>query len=260
MLTITDTPPEIALLYAKSKEKARGIIAAVLSDVKPMHCGNNTVLNTAFPGSVIAVQKGMLKYSYGGRFIRFYSAGDIFETPAVPLPSVQVLGEFASDIQSMPLDAFYAKLAGMPAALNAWLDYRQAVDTIMHALCSCYIAEGFNPNIDIRQFNPGDVIIQEGAPPDCLFEMIEGCASVTVKGTEVGKVNQGEVFGEISFLTASPRTASVVAATTCMIQAISGQDFEKIVKYRPHLIFALSKTLGKRLVEVNEKLVRIMLT
>jgi hypothetical protein len=259
MLTITDIPKEISDLYAQSKEKAKEIIATVMSDATPERSKNNAVLNTAYPGTVIAVQKGMLKYFYNDKFIRFYSGGDIVSLGGDDCSSIKLLGEFSADLLVMPQDVFARKLSD-PGDLSLWLHYQQMVSRIMHALCSCYISEGFNPKIDIRQFNAGDVIIQEGTPPDCLFEMIEGRAVVTIKEHQVGLINQGEVFGEISFLTASPRTASVLADTGCMVQAISGDDFEKIVKYRPQLIFALSKTLGKRLVEVNEKLVRIMLT
>ena len=87
--------------------------------------------------------------------------------------------------------------------------------------------------------------------------MLEGEAVVTVHDTEIGRIKDEEVFGEISFLTGATRTASVKTVTKCLVQVIKGEDFEHFTKHRPSLIFKLSKTLAQRLTDVNRKLVAI---
>jgi hypothetical protein len=258
MLTIVDIPKEIMALHLSSKELARTIISGLASPPTPAAQAHGTDLNAAFPNSFVFILKGIYKNFYSDRFIRFYSAGDIVRTSASPEPIVhRITGEMASEVIAVSEADAVARMAASPELASQWRTYDAIQREILLSLCAAYAGEDFKPTIDLRQFEKGQVIIEEGSSPDCLFEMIEGKASVLVKGTEVGSVNQGEVFGEISFLTASPRTASVVAAANCMVQAVKGGDFDKIVKYRPTLVHSMARTIAKRLTEVNERLVRI---
>jgi hypothetical protein len=257
MLTTADTPAEISHLYDQSKILAGKIIDSVLNDAVSTRLESSTELNASHPSSIIYVRDGMFKYMCGDRFVRFYANGDIVTTLDAPSPSVTIISEFASDIVIVKKTDFLRLLSHNDTVSQMWFSYQQTIDFIMHVLCSLYIGEAFNPHIDLRKYKVDEHIITEGERPDNLFEMIEGNASVSVKGTTVGVVREGDTFGEVSFLTGHPRSATVIAQTDCLVQAIHGKDFEKIVRFRPGLIFSLSKTLARRLTEVNEQLTKI---
>ncbi|MBD3345422.1 MAG: cyclic nucleotide-binding domain-containing protein [Chitinivibrionales bacterium] len=258
MLTIIDIPREIADLYAQSKEIAQKIAATIAQEVPLQKFTKNTSLTRTCPSSVVIIQSGIFKYFYDNKFIRFYSNGDIVSVPSAgnKLP-LAITSEFAAEMLVLNNERFLSVLRKDQSLATNWLEYHSMNETIMHSLTSLFAGEDFKPDVDIRQYQSGEVIIQEGDAPDNLFEMIEGKAAVSVKDTQVGTINAGEVFGEVSFLTESTRTATVIAESRCLIQAISGDQFEKIIKYRPTLVFSVSRTLANRLTEVNDRLIRI---
>ncbi|MCM2255531.1 MAG: cyclic nucleotide-binding domain-containing protein [Vicinamibacteria bacterium] len=71
--------------------------------------------------------------------------------------------------------------------------------------------------LTLRTFDPGDVLVSEGAPGNSLFVLTTGDARVYVRNpigrnVEVARLGEGEWFGEVSALTGQPRSATVVAA------------------------------------------------
>ncbi|MBD3422176.1 MAG: cyclic nucleotide-binding domain-containing protein [Chitinivibrionales bacterium] len=257
MLTIVDVPQEVSSRYQQSKQLAAQLFASVRGKQEEVAVPAQTSLKDAYPSRIVYIVNGMVKYLYNDKFIRFYSTGDILDLSSNTTVCSEVISEFAIKALVLERDEFRQLLTVEDNSLSLWMDYQQATSEIMHALTSLFTSADFKPDIDMRQYHPGAVIIRQGDNPDSLFEMIEGAADVYLNSTKVGEIGRGEVFGEISFLAASPRTASVTATRQCLVQAINGADFEKIVTYRPALIYSLSKTLAKRLTDVNEKLIRI---
>ena len=84
--------------------------------------------------------------------------------------------------------------------------------------------------------------------------MIEGEAVVTSNGREIGYIGPEEVFGEISFLTESSRSASVRATDSCMVRVISRKDFLQQIRTNPQFIITISRKLAQRVVELNKKI------
>ncbi|MHC4780747.1 MAG: Crp/Fnr family transcriptional regulator [Planctomycetota bacterium] len=257
MLTTADVPEDILELYAKSKIPVTKAIA--LFSGKPMSnaVDENTDLVAVHPSSVVYVRSGMFRYMYQGRFVRFYSTGDMLVTPAESSSPVSIVSEFGADILVLTKEELAQRLTKDGSLLDLWLENQRAEEAVMHALCSLHSGEEFKPNFEIRQYEPGADIIKEGDNSDNLFEMLEGEAVVTMNQTEIGSVAQGEIFGEVSFLTGKPRCATVKAQTKCLVQVIKEQDFEKISRHRPTLVYKLSKNLATRLSEVNRRLVSI---
>src|SRR5687768_17512886 len=66
-------------------------------------------------------------------------------------------------------------------------------------------------------FQPGTRFITEGQMDDDAYLIIRGEAEVSVRGRLVAKRGPGDMIGEVSAVTARPRTASVTATT--LVQA-----------------------------------------
>lgn len=257
MLTITDVPENILELYQKTKIPVHKIIDRISADHTSVKFSDNENLCDRLPDSVVYVRSGIFKYTFNGKFIRYYSTGDLIATPEAGQKSVVIESEFGADVMSLPRAEFQEKLKDDFELFDIWSTYQVNQNHIMHALCSLYAEDDFKPHFDLRQYNAGDVIVGEGDGPDNLFIMLEGEADVTIGGTLIGAVNKEEAFGEISFLTGATRSATVRAKTTCLVQAIPGKDFEKFSKHRPALIYQVARTLARRLTEVNRRLVAI---
>ncbi|MBD3392943.1 MAG: cyclic nucleotide-binding domain-containing protein [Chitinivibrionales bacterium] len=257
MLTIIDVPEEIVDLYKRSKLPASAIVSSIAKEFPSQSIEAGTDLCAACPSSMVVIRNGMFKYLTNGKLIRFYSTGDIISVPEKPLGGIAITNEFGAEICVIPSTRFVSLVASDRALLDHWSAYQHASDVIMHVLCSLHIKEDFEPHAELRQYKAGETVIKEGDKPDYLFEMLEGTASVTVRGTEIGTVHEGEVFGEVSFLTGTERGATVIATSSCLIQAIKRPDLELFAKHRPGLIYKLSQTLAYRLNEVNKRLVSI---
>jgi CRP-like cAMP-binding protein len=71
-----------------------------------------------------------------------------------------------------------------------------------------------------RQISAGTVIIQQGAPVDSVFIVIDGQLLVYTGSVEIARLLAGEIVGEISFVDLRPPSASVKAAVDSQVLAI----------------------------------------
>ncbi len=92
----------------------------------------------------------------------------------------------------------------------------------------------------IRTFSKGDKIIEEGEESYSIFIITDGKVHVYKKDITgamkfMDELGEGNFFGEISFLTGRPRTATVVAHTDTTLYEISKEDMEKIEESYPQI-------------------------
>jgi CRP-like cAMP-binding protein len=104
---------------------------------------------------------------------------------------------------------------------------------------------------------PGHVICEEGTPGEYFYMIVEGEAEVR-KGQKVLSVMEpGEVFGEMALLTGEPRSATVVARTPMELYQLHQEHFHQMLTWSPHLAWALSRALARRLRLATESRVAV---
>ena len=87
-----------------------------------------------------------------------------------------------------------------------------------------------------RKYNADDVVIQQGDDGSELYVVYEGelnCSKIFSGKTEstfLKKYNPGEVFGELCLLYNTPRAASIVSNTNCVLFSLDRETFNHIVK------------------------------
>jgi signal transduction histidine kinase len=98
---------------------------------------------------------------------------------------------------------------------------------------------------------PGQLLIEEGAPGDALFVLIDGQLQVTKRsGGQDVKVDvrlPGEVIGEMSLLDNSPRSATVRALLESHLLRVSKAAFERTLATSPSAALATLHTVVARL-------------
>src|SRR5260370_1960359 len=96
------------------------------------------------------------------------------------------------------------------------------------------------------RFGKGEKIISQDDPGQSMYVLSSGVARVTAQrdGREsiLGELVSGECFGEISLLTGSPRTATVIAKTDCDIVEIDHTAMRDLLPHDPPLAGQLSVT------------------
>ena len=94
----------------------------------------------------------------------------------------------------------------------------------------------------------GRVLAEQGSTDSGLQLILNGSATVSVNGTEVGSLDAGHYFGEISLLDGAPRSATVVAGPEgAETFAISSIAFSDLLDDHPDIARSLLKALTKRI-------------
>ncbi|PCJ42348.1 MAG: hypothetical protein COA99_08305 [Moraxellaceae bacterium] len=104
-------------------------------------------------------------------------------------------------------------------------------------------------------YKEGDVIIEQGTKADCVYSIVEGSAEVIVNGIKVNDVAENEIFGALALLTNSPRTATVVASSTCMALVVPKAQFSTLMKTHPNICMNLMESMAQNIVSLNEKVI-----
>jgi CRP/FNR family transcriptional regulator, cyclic AMP receptor protein len=254
MLTLMDTPEFLEEMEARAKQLAQGIAAALAGKGSVRTLVKESELLAVSPSSLIHILKGVFRCQHGDKTIRLYSSGDLLLAPgAGESDGISITSEFGAEVRVVPREEFVAALASDRLLLADWLDYQSLETRIGHLLCSLYITEEVRHDPEIREYQAGDVIIREEDDPQEVYEMIQGCADVSSRGTPLATIKGGEVFGELSFFTGLKRTATVTAVEPCLVQVIDQKQFLRVMKYRPVLVEGMIRTLCHRLVDLNRR-------
>lgn len=110
---------------------------------------------------------------------------------------------------------------------------------------------------EVRFFHDGQKVIEEGDSGDSIFIITSGHAMVLthILGSEIelATLSEGDIFGEVGFLTGRLRTASVIAKGSLEVIELGRAILEEIIERSPEVlnriediyIFRVEDTLSK---------------
>jgi CRP-like cAMP-binding protein len=107
-----------------------------------------------------------------------------------------------------------------------------------------------------KVFNPKEPIVIEGKVGSCMYILIDGEAIVT-KQVHVGqflelrRLGPADSFGEMSIIDNEPRSASVLAATTCSVLRLSAQALQVSPEIGMRIYRNLARTVVQKLRELE---------
>jgi hypothetical protein len=113
----------------------------------------------------------------------------------------------------------------------------------------------------IKEFNRGDVIIDQGVIGEELYVMLEGTATATHREEDgsihtLGYLKAGDLFGEVAELSQRTRMARVTAEEKMKVLEIKWEDIRQLGRFHPRIAMRLfqnlSRVMGKRVVEITE--------
>ena len=95
--------------------------------------------------------------------------------------------------------------------------------------------------LKLLTFERGHVILREGKPGGSLYMLTAGRVRAfrkdrqTGKQVQIGDLEEGAFFGEMSILTGQPRMASIVALNSCELLELDRPTLDGITKTHPHV-------------------------
>ena len=108
-----------------------------------------------------------------------------------------------------------------------------------------------------RDYQSGEVLMHQGDSGVGLFILSRGKVSITqVRNSEVfdlGTLESGQVFGELSLLDDMPRTATVTAIEPCSVIIVPIWDFRAALRENPSMALSLLATLSKRIRNIENQ-------
>ena len=110
---------------------------------------------------------------------------------------------------------------------------------------------------DWEHFKSGENITQQNHKVPDLHLIYNGTVDVTVDGTKVAELKDGQFVGEMSFLTEKPATATCVVKHDSEVLVWKQEQFKELLKRNPSLYFTiqslLSAQVSSALVNISKK-------
>src|SRR5687768_11337879 len=112
----------------------------------------------------------------------------------------------------------------------------------------------------LENYTPGAVVMKEGEPGDCFFFLKTGAVEVTtMKGSEkikLADLGAGEFFGEVSVITAQPRTATVTALSPVVAIKFQRRKISRVLMDYPDVTKMLNAKIEERAAETISKILK----
>jgi len=198
-----------------------------------------------------------------------------FDPNADPLAAVPASAEPAPEPEIIPeLEILPDPPAGpAPSAGDSDLEdmayLSEAQAKAAAPVVSTPLFEGFSEDelvavirgLRLLTFEPGDILVTEGAPGASLFVLTTGTVKAFVKNArgdsvKVHELAEGSFFGEISILTGKPRTATLTAATPCEVLELDKATLDGITQSHPNVLQVLKRFHEARAQDTVEAIIR----
>ncbi|MCG3178934.1 MAG: hypothetical protein BIFFINMI_01264 [Phycisphaerae bacterium] len=112
-----------------------------------------------------------------------------------------------------------------------------------------------------KQYGDGEIICRQGEVGQCMYVVLDGCAQAVSEreGREVvlGRVEAGEVFGEMAIFDKRPRSATVRACGAARVLTLDKRLFLKRVHEDPSFAFGILQKMSERIRHLDAELSRL---
>ena len=106
-----------------------------------------------------------------------------------------------------------------------------------------------------RHYKKGEYIIRQNESGNEAFIVINGLVDVIkqegAKELKITSFEQYDYFGLMSIIENEPRSASIRAATDCMLLSINGNRFKEMIQTNAVIAFDIARVFSRRMREMN---------
>jgi CRP-like cAMP-binding protein len=103
------------------------------------------------------------------------------------------------------------------------------------------------------KYRNGQVILKEGEDTHEAYIIMTGNVIISNNGVNIASLGENEIFGELSWLQNTPRSATVTAGDDVSLRVISSEDAERFMKHNPKALIPLLKVVAARLQSTLKK-------
>lgn len=203
---------------------------------------------------VFLVEEGAVGHQQEGKTLFHYDAGDLFGMNfGSDLPRAKYYAESPVLLRPYNRESLWAAAMANTDKARQWGQYLLAENGRLNAVIAAIEPDVDRTSLGFQTFKAGEVIIREGTESDTVYSIVEGHAEVFVNNIKVGEVLEDEIFGALSLLTHSPRTATVIADTRCLVMVVPRHQFETMIKTHPRICLSLMENMARQIVSLNKQ-------
>jgi CRP-like cAMP-binding protein len=113
--------------------------------------------------------------------------------------------------------------------------------------------------VNLRSWQRGDVLAQEGTVDDRLIAIVEGSVAVlkhhgTPDESLLVTLHAGDLAHELGFLDGTPRNASLVAAEPARVLVLTRKALESLIDTQPRIVYEVMCAIVRAAHRVQAKL------
>ena len=105
----------------------------------------------------------------------------------------------------------------------------------------------FNREADGERVEAGGVIFSAGDEGHVMYVILEGEVELRMGASVIASLGRGEPFGEMALIDHSPRVATAIAKTPCVLAQIPEKRFLFMVQQHPYFALQLMRVIADRL-------------
>lgn len=206
--------------------------------------------------AIYLIKQGILNESYHQHIIVHYEEGDLVGADALfQNKRTELSTDYSIVVDEYNGVELIEYIRAEPARNRAWTLFLNSLIQSFTILIAHHKQEDIQFHPEVRNYEKGDIIIQQGAQGDEVFTLISGNAQAFVDDTLVGEIKCDEIFGAIAALTDTPRTATIIAESQCTVLAVPNSRFKDLLASRPDTVTNLIQDMARAIVSSNEKII-----
>jgi CRP/FNR family cyclic AMP-dependent transcriptional regulator len=129
---------------------------------------------------------------------------------------------------------------------HAWIDERLREVPLFEALSNKQLGQ-ISALMTRIERPAGTVLIEEGNTGQEFFIVLDGMVEVRHGDRVIATRGPGEYFGEIALLDKRPRTATVVAKESVVVEVLNRREFASLLAQTPDVAEEVMATMARRL-------------
>lgn len=256
MFFLGKVPESAQVLLERLMLLQQKLMASYESGSKSLVCQDEPAVLDLFKEDQLGrIRSGQVTIVSNGVEVAVFEEGDfiglnrIFGLPYVPLCA---RGEV--EIELIQRDDFINFVQGELVRQHRWSNYLLTSGAMYQQILTHYLVQfTASPHKGFTQLKTGDVIIEQGAEADMVYQLMSGSADVMVNGVKVGEVLQDEIFGAMAVFTGEARNATVIAREDCQLLAIPKNQFVDLIRAQPETALTLLNNMSRRIQALNQQ-------
>ncbi len=258
MNTLFEQPVEAQ----ESNARCQALLAQILAQI-PAARENAKLIgkqelyqDPAHQGRLFLLKEGALSYSRNGRVLFFYDVGDLIGLEhCFGGSGGKICTDFAVIVDEYRAEDVLSHVQADAELLRHWSAFLIGQLSLFRSICGGLVKEEMKAVPNIKNFSPGDVIIEQGGKDTDVYTLLDGHADVLVDNVEVGEIEAEEMFGVIAALRGASRTATVVATRPSTTLTLPSSAFVELIEARPTTVLRLVEGMSNKIVALNERVV-----